>query len=488
MASGCRRRRHAFAVAGTLGAFVFATTVAAFANEPTDLRIISATRHGATVELVVSVPARFVPSASGPGAITLTSSSGQTIRPTVTALAPSTSGVAIVLDLSASAPATVSRVQGLAAELVRSLPPGTRAALVTSKSTTPAAALTSDLAALFPALARASGGGKVPLESSARTALGQLRDPRLVDPVVVVVDGGTAPATAAKLPALGSARVEIIPVGAAPSPAAKALASATGVSIVGAADPVAAVDTVVGNLQGRYRLTAPDPGAGKLTVHLRVGSQALDAATTLVAAPVATTAPTTPVATVATAAPTVASTAAVAPARPPATTASSSSHRDWLAVIGLVLVLAGATCVVLMWPRRRAKAPQPAPLPVTVRRAPAAQHPGTSTRIRVTRTYVAPSAHVRNGSSAPAAQPAAEPVSAVEEPPAPEEPASNGKALGVFEKRVRVLTLAAELGNVSEACRIVGVSRRSFYTWKRIADEQGIEALDPRRTGPADGA
>jgi transposase len=44
-----------------------------------------------------------------------------------------------------------------------------------------------------------------------------------------------------------------------------------------------------------------------------------------------------------------------------------------------------------------------------------------------------------------------------------------------------VLTLARELGNVSEACRIVGVSRRSYYEWKRIADEQGVEALRPKR-------
>jgi hypothetical protein len=89
----------------------------------------------------------------------------------------------------------------------------------------------------------------------------------------------------------------------------------------------------------------------------------------------------------------------------------------------------------------------------------------------------------------PAKPAAAAPVSPAEEssPPAPAA-ASNGKAQSVYEKRVRVLTLAAELGNVSEACRIVGVSRRSYYTWKRIADEQGIEALDPRRTGPVDGA
>jgi len=51
--------------------------------------------------------------------------------------------------------------------------------------------------------------------------------------------------------------------------------------------------------------------------------------------------------------------------------------------------------------------------------------------------------------------------------------------------RLRLFTLAEELGNVSEACRIVGVSRRSYYEWKRIADEQGVEALRPKRERPA---
>jgi hypothetical protein len=453
-----------------LGGFILGTTVAALASEPANLRIISAARHGATLELVVSVPARFVASASAPGALTLTNSSGKTIRPAVRALPPTTNGVAVVLDLSSSPAATVSRVQGLALELVRSLPPGTNAALVTTNAPTPAVPLTSDLAALFVALARANTGGRTSLETAVRTAASQLVEPRLVDPVVVVIDGGTAARATAKLPPLGAARVDIIPVGAAVSPAAKALATRTGVSIVRAPDPVAAVDTVVGNLQGRYRLTAPDPGPGKLTVHLRVGSHALDAATTLAAAPVARTAPTAPATTVAVPPPTVAPTAAPATAEP----ASSGSNRDWLAVVGVVLVLAGATCIVLMWPRRRNSAPEPAPLAVTVRRATAAQHPAASTRIRVTRTYVAPSsgALVHNGSSTP---------------PAPAT-MSDGKAQGVYEKRARVLSLAAELGNVSEACRIVGVSRRSFYTWKRIADERGMEALDPRRTGPGDGA
>jgi len=50
----------------------------------------------------------------------------------------------------------------------------------------------------------------------------------------------------------------------------------------------------------------------------------------------------------------------------------------------------------------------------------------------------------------------------------------------IYQRRVRVLTLAAELGNVSEACRLIGVSRKSFYQWKKLADCYGLEALRPR--------
>jgi len=50
----------------------------------------------------------------------------------------------------------------------------------------------------------------------------------------------------------------------------------------------------------------------------------------------------------------------------------------------------------------------------------------------------------------------------------------------IYLRRVRVLELADELGNVSEACRLVGVSRTSFYAWRRLADAYGLEALRPR--------
>jgi len=84
-----------------------------------------------------------------------------------------------------------------------------------------------------------------------------------------------------------------------------------------------------------------------------------------------------------------------------------------------------------------------------------------------------------NGSDAPPA-PAPAPTST----PPPTEPAARpapSAADDAYAKRLRVLALAEELGNISEACRIVGVSRRSFYEWKRIAEEQGNEALYPKR-------
>ncbi len=43
-----------------------------------------------------------------------------------------------------------------------------------------------------------------------------------------------------------------------------------------------------------------------------------------------------------------------------------------------------------------------------------------------------------------------------------------------------MLALAGELGNVSEACRLAGVSRKSFYQWRGVADGYGLAALRPR--------
>jgi transposase InsO family protein len=50
----------------------------------------------------------------------------------------------------------------------------------------------------------------------------------------------------------------------------------------------------------------------------------------------------------------------------------------------------------------------------------------------------------------------------------------------IAQRRRRLLELADELGNVSEACRIMGVSRTRYYEWKKTAAHYGLEALTPK--------
>lgn len=50
----------------------------------------------------------------------------------------------------------------------------------------------------------------------------------------------------------------------------------------------------------------------------------------------------------------------------------------------------------------------------------------------------------------------------------------------IAHRRRRLLELADELGNVSEACRQMGVSRARYYQWRRLADAYGLEALTPK--------
>ena len=50
----------------------------------------------------------------------------------------------------------------------------------------------------------------------------------------------------------------------------------------------------------------------------------------------------------------------------------------------------------------------------------------------------------------------------------------------LFGFRLRLFTLAEERGNVSEACRLMGVHRSTYYRWRRQADRWGIEALRVR--------
>ena len=49
----------------------------------------------------------------------------------------------------------------------------------------------------------------------------------------------------------------------------------------------------------------------------------------------------------------------------------------------------------------------------------------------------------------------------------------------LFGYRLRLFALAGEVG-VSEACRVMGVHRSTYYRWKHQVDRQGLEMLRPR--------
>jgi len=44
-------------------------------------------------------------------------------------------------------------------------------------------------------------------------------------------------------------------------------------------------------------------------------------------------------------------------------------------------------------------------------------------------------------------------------------------------KSLGVLNLAAEFGNVSRACKVMGFSRDTFYRYQSAIEEYGVEAL-----------
>jgi len=47
----------------------------------------------------------------------------------------------------------------------------------------------------------------------------------------------------------------------------------------------------------------------------------------------------------------------------------------------------------------------------------------------------------------------------------------------IIKHKVGLLNLAEELDNVAQACKMMGVSRDTFYRYKAAVDEGGVEAL-----------
>lgn len=50
----------------------------------------------------------------------------------------------------------------------------------------------------------------------------------------------------------------------------------------------------------------------------------------------------------------------------------------------------------------------------------------------------------------------------------------------VYDRRVRLIEYAAKINNVAEACRVFGVSRKTYYEWIKRAEQYGLSALLPR--------
>lgn len=47
----------------------------------------------------------------------------------------------------------------------------------------------------------------------------------------------------------------------------------------------------------------------------------------------------------------------------------------------------------------------------------------------------------------------------------------------IIKHKVGLLNLAEELQNVSKACKVMGVSRDTFYRYQEMAEQGGVDAL-----------
>jgi hypothetical protein len=446
---------------------------AARANEATTLRVVSVARSAGGATVVVSVPTRLAATAAEPGAFRIATAQGQVVTPGVAALDPASTAVGVVVDVPPDAsPDQARQVVGTAAELVRSVDPATPLTVAFTRGVDPPLPLGTDRAAQLAALAHVAQPVVAARGTAVQAAAAQLVVGNFVAPMIVVVDTATVVEPVA---AAGAIRVVSIPV-AAP------------------VDPISLVDDAVALTQGRFALTIPGAGAGALQITLGQGTGALSA--TVAAAP-ATGTPTT----VATSAlrppttPTVAGARVTPPAAPassaasgssaarvtpkaPATAATGAAGTSSIGVVvGVVLgVVAAGAAGVLIVRRRRPGDEARGDTEVAVTLAPA--HADPSPPAPVVRGY-----YYTDFTDAPPA-----PQESPTPPPVVE---ANGHAVAsgadeVYARRLRVLALAEELGNISEACRVVGVSRRSFYEWKRLAEEQGPEALYPKRSRSPD--
>jgi transposase len=50
----------------------------------------------------------------------------------------------------------------------------------------------------------------------------------------------------------------------------------------------------------------------------------------------------------------------------------------------------------------------------------------------------------------------------------------------IYQRRIAVLDYAQRSANVAEACRVFGISRKTYYEWKNVADRYGLDALVPK--------
>src|ERR1700682_6728527 len=65
----------------------------------------------------------------------------------------------------------------------------------------------------------------------------------------------------------------------------------------------------------------------------------------------------------------------------------------------------------------------------------------------------------------------------------PKEPVPVTPAEIIYQRRVRVMEHAVKT-SVSEACRVFGVSRTTYYRWKAVTDAYGLDALMPKERRP----